>query len=288
MVEISRASYAALYGPTVGDQVRLGDTDLWIEVTEDRTVGGEEAVFGGGKSIRESMAQSTAPRPTARSTRSSPTRSCSTTGASSAPTSASGTAGSSASAAPATRTSPTACTPTSVIGPGTDVISGEGKILTAGAIDVHVHLLSRSQIAEALATGITTIGGGGTGPSEGSKATTVTPGAWHLDGVHRALDDLPVNVLLMGKGNTVSAGGSGRAGARRRRGLQGPRGLGLDARPRSTPRCGRPTSSASRSRCTPTASTRPATSSRRSPRSAGAASMPSTPKAPAAGTRRTS
>jgi urease subunit alpha len=95
--------------------------------------------------------------------------------------------------------------PSLVIGPATDVISGEGRILTAGAIDVHVHLLSRSQILEALSTGITTIGGGGTGPSEGSKATTVTPGAWHLGTVHRALDDLPVNVLLMGKGNTVSA-----------------------------------------------------------------------------------
>jgi len=97
--------------------------------------------------------------------------------------------------------------PLLLIGPSTDVISGEGKILTAGAIDVHVHLLSRSQIVEALATGITTIGGGGTGPSEGSKATTVTPGAWHLTAVHRALDSLPVNVLLMGKGNTVSAAG---------------------------------------------------------------------------------
>jgi urease subunit alpha len=93
------------------------------------------------------------------------------------------------------------------IGPSTDVISGEGKILTAGAIDLHVHLLSRSQLVEALSSGITTIGGGGTGPSEGSKATTVTPGAWHLQTVHRALDSLPLNVLLLGKGNTVSAAG---------------------------------------------------------------------------------
>jgi urease subunit alpha len=97
--------------------------------------------------------------------------------------------------------------PDLVIGPGTDVIAGEGKILTAGAIDVHVHLLSRSQLVEALATGTTTIAGGGTGPSEGSKATTVTPGAWHLSTVHRALDSVPLNVLLFGKGNTVSAGG---------------------------------------------------------------------------------
>ncbi len=207
MVEISRASYAALYGPTVGDQLRLGDTDLWIEVTEDRTVGGEEAVFGGGKSIRESMAQSTA---------TSADGALDTVitnavvldhwgvvradvgirdgrivglGRAGNPDIADGVH------------------PDLVIGPGTDVVSGEGKILTAGAIDIHVHLLSRSQIHEALATGTTTIGGGGTGPSEGSKATTVTPGRWHLTAVHRALDDLPVNVLLMGKGNTVSAAG---------------------------------------------------------------------------------
>jgi len=97
--------------------------------------------------------------------------------------------------------------PDLLIGPSTDVISGEGKILTAGAIDIHVHLLSRSQLVEALATGTTTVGGGGTGPSEGSKATTVTPGPWHLRSVHRALDSLPLNVLLMGRGNTVCAAG---------------------------------------------------------------------------------
>ncbi|TDC13734.1 urease subunit alpha, partial [Kribbella albertanoniae] len=91
------------------------------------------------------------------------------------------------------------------IGPSTDVIAGEGRILTAGAFDSHVHLLSPSQLHEALATGITTVAGGGTGPSEGSKATTVTPGAWHLEKMHRSLDAFPLNVLLLGKGNTVSA-----------------------------------------------------------------------------------
>ena len=89
------------------------------------------------------------------------------------------------------------------------MISGEGKILTAGAMDSHVHLISPSQLHEALATGTTTIVGGGTGPSEGSKATTVTPGAWHLEQMHRALDDVPLNVLLLGKGNTVSTRGAG-------------------------------------------------------------------------------
>ncbi|MCC2322548.1 urease subunit alpha [Cellulomonas xiejunii] len=207
MVAISRARYAALYGPTTGDQVRLGDTDLWIEVEDDLTVGGEEAVFGGGKSIRESMAQG------------------STTRAEGAPDTvvtnalvldwwgvvkadigirdgrivALGRAGNPDVA--------DGVHPDLRIGPSTDVISGEGRILTAGGIDVHVHFLSPSQVHEALATGLTTLAGGGTGPSEGSKATTVTPGAWHLRALHRALDTVPVNLLLLGKGNTVSARG---------------------------------------------------------------------------------
>ena len=185
MAEISRERYAAIYGPTVGDQVRLGDTDLWIEVEQDLTFGGEEAIFGGGKSIRESMAQSTRARSEGaldtvitnaivldhwgivRADVGLREGRIVALGRSGNPDIADGVH------------------PDLVIGPGTDVISGEGKILTAGAIDVHVHLLSRSQIVEALATGITTIGGGGTGPSEGSKATTVTPGPWHLRAVHR-------------------------------------------------------------------------------------------------------
>ena len=207
MAELTRREHAALYGPTVGDQVRLGDTDLWIEVEQDLTFGGEEAVFGGGKSIRESMAQATLTRAAG-----APDTVITNAlvldhwgvvkadvglrdgrivalGRSGNPDIADGVH------------------PELVIGPSTDVISGEGRILTAGAIDVHVHLLSTSQVHEALATGTTTVGGGGTGPSEGSRATTVTPGAWHLRSVHRALDHLPVNVLLMGKGNTVSAEG---------------------------------------------------------------------------------
>lgn len=207
MVEISRSEYAALYGPTTGDQVRLGDTDLWIEVEDDLTAGGEESVFGGGKSIRESMNQSTVPRSEGaldtvitnalvldhwgivRADVGIRGGRIVALGRSGNPDIADGVH------------------PDLVIGPGTDVVSGEGKILTAGAIDVHVHLLSRSQIVEAISTGITTVGGGGTGPSEGSKATTVTPGPWHLETIHRALDDMPVNLLLMGKGNTVSAAG---------------------------------------------------------------------------------
>ncbi|MGB3605188.1 MAG: urease subunit alpha [Gordonia sp. (in: high G+C Gram-positive bacteria)] len=207
MVHIDRERYAALHGPTTGDQVRLGDTDLWIEIEADRTIGGDEAVFGGGKSVRESMLQSAVPRSAGaldtvitnvivldwwgieiadvgiRDGR------IVALGRSGNPDIASGVH------------------PDLVIGPSTDVVGGEGHILTAGGIDSHVHLLSPSQIHEALATGITTIVGGGTGPSDGSKATTVTPGPWHLAAMHRALDDLPVNVLLLGKGNTISAEG---------------------------------------------------------------------------------
>jgi urease subunit alpha len=204
-VEIGRAEYAALYGPTTGDQVRLGDTDLWIEIEDDLTFGGEEAVFGGGKSIRESMAQGVATRAEGaldtvitnaivldhwgivRADVGIRDGRIVALGRSGNPDVADGVH------------------PALLIGPSTDVISGEGKILTAGAIDVHVHFLSRSQLVEAISTGITTVGGGGTGPSEGSKATTVTPGSWHLQTIHRALDSLPLNVLLLGKGNTVSA-----------------------------------------------------------------------------------
>nr|MBS1900191.1 urease subunit alpha [Actinomycetota bacterium] len=204
MMRLDRERYAAIYGPTAGDQVRLGDTDLWIEIEQDLTVGGEEAVFGGGKSIRESMAQSTATRAegaldtvitnaivldwwgVVRADVGLRDGRIVALGRSGNPDIADGVH------------------PDLVIGPSTDVISGEGRILTAGGIDSHVHLLSPSQIHEALATGITTIVGGGTGPSEGSKATTVTPGAWHLETMHRSLDRLPVNVLLLGKGSTVS------------------------------------------------------------------------------------
>ena len=204
MAEIERGRYAALYGPTVGDQVRLGDTDLWIEIEQDLTAGGDEAVFGGGKSIRESMAQGTATRADgALDTVITNAIVLDHWGVVRADVGirdgrivALGRAGN--------PDISTGVHPDLEIGPGTDVISGEGRILTAGGIDVHVHFLSTSQVVEALAAGLTTLGGGGTGPSEGSKATTVTPGPWHLRQVLRGLDDLPVNVLLMGKGNTVS------------------------------------------------------------------------------------
>ncbi|GAA1097782.1 urease subunit alpha [Nocardiopsis composta] len=203
MTGIARADYAALYGPTAGDQVRLGDTDLWIEVEEDRCAGGDEAVFGGGKSIRESMLQSTA-------TSAEGALDLVVTnvvvldhwgvvradvGVRGGRITAVGKAGN-----PDVQDG---VHPDLVIGPGTEVLAGEGRILTAGGIDSHVHFLNPEQLWEGLSSGITTAIGGGTGPAEGSKATTVTPGRWNLALTHRALDSVPVNVLLLGKGNTV-------------------------------------------------------------------------------------
>ncbi|MEH1129725.1 urease subunit alpha [Micromonospora sp. CPCC 206061] len=203
-MRIERRRYAALYGPTTGDRIRLADTNLLIEVEEDRSAGGDEAVFGGGKVIRESMGQS-------RATRAEGTPDTVITGAvvldhwgivkadvgiRDGRVVALGKAGN-----PDTMDG---VHPDLVIGPGTEVIAGNGKILTAGAIDSHVHLICPQILEEALASGITTVLGGGTGPAEGSKATTVTPNSWHLARMLEAIDPWPVNVMLLGKGNTVS------------------------------------------------------------------------------------
>jgi urease subunit alpha len=202
--ELDRRRYAALYGPTAGDRIRLADTNLLIEVEEDRCAGGDEAVFGGGKVIRESMGQSTA-------TRAEGTPDTVITGAvvldhwgvvktdvgiRDGRIVAIGKAGN-----PDTMAG---VHPDLVIGPGTEVIAGNGKILTAGAIDCHVHLICPQIVEEALGAGVTTLIGGGTGPAEGTKATTVTPGSWHLARMLAAMDPWPVNILLLGKGNTVS------------------------------------------------------------------------------------
>jgi urease subunit alpha len=209
--ELSRDRYAALYGPTTGDRVRLADTDLLIEVTEDRCGGpglaGDEAVFGGGKVIRESMGQGTA-------TRAEGSPDLVITGAvildhwgiikadvgvRDGRIVALGKAGN-----PDTMDG---VHPALVIGPSTEIIAGNGMILTAGGIDSHVHLIAPQQIPTALAAGITTIIGGGTGPAEGTKATTVTPGAFWMKAIAEALTAWPINVVLLGKGNTMSAEG---------------------------------------------------------------------------------
>ncbi|MDT4979856.1 MAG: urease subunit alpha [Pseudonocardiales bacterium] len=212
MAELSRSRYAALYGPTVGDRVRLADTDLLIEVTEDRCGGpgplaGDEALFGGGKVIRESMGQSMA-------TRAEGTPDLVITGAvvldhwgvikadvgiRDGRIVALGKAGN-----PDTMDG---VTPSLVIGPSTEVIAGNGMILTAGGIDSHVHLIAPQQIPVAIAAGMTTLIGGGTGPADGTKATTVTPGAFWIEAMLGALTEWPVNIVLLGKGNTVSSEG---------------------------------------------------------------------------------
>ncbi len=207
-MRISRQRYADLFGPTAGDRIRLADTDLVIEVTQDLSGGpgraGDEAVFGGGKVIRESMGQS-------RATRADGAPDTVITGAvvldhwgvvkadvgiRDGRICGIGKAGN-----PDTMAG---VDPHLVIGPSTEIISGNGHILTAGAVDSHVHLICPQLLPEAISSGITTIVGGGTGPAEGSKATTVTPGAWHLTTMLQALDEWPVNVALLGKGNTVS------------------------------------------------------------------------------------
>ncbi len=207
MAEIDRAHYRRLYGPTAGDQIRLADTDLWIEVERDECVGGDEAVFGGGKVIRESMGQGGR-------TRAEGTPDLVITGAvildhwgivkadigvRDGRIVGIGKAGN-----PDTMDG---VHPALVIGPSTEILSGNGRIVTAGAIDCHVHLICPQIVDEALASGITTLIGGGTGPAEGTKATTVTPGAWNLARIHLAMDAYPVNVVLLGKGNTVSRDG---------------------------------------------------------------------------------
>ncbi|WP_433557313.1 urease subunit alpha [Pseudonocardia xinjiangensis] len=208
MTSIERARYIDLFGPTVGDRIRLADTNLLIEVTEDRSRGaasGDEVIFGGGKVIRESMGQS-------------------------ARTSAEGApdlvitgavvldhwgvvkadigirdgriVGIGKAGNPDTMDG---VDDTLVIGPSTEVISGNGRILTAGGIDPHVHFICPQLVDTALASGLTTLAGGGTGPADGTKATTVSPGPRSISRMLQAMDHLPINVLLMGKGNTTSA-----------------------------------------------------------------------------------
>ncbi|MGK2877547.1 MAG: urease subunit alpha [Solirubrobacterales bacterium] len=205
MSEISRERYAALYGPTKGDRVRLADTDLLIEIEDDLGFGGDEAVFGGGKVIRESMGQSTATRETGDTPDLVITGAIildhwgivkADVGVRDGRIVAIGKAGN-----PDTMDG---VDPKLVIGPSTEILAGNGMILTAGAIDCHVHLICPQIVDEALFSGITTLIGGGTGPAHGTLATTVTPGAWYLQKMFAAMDDLPVNVALLGKGNTAS------------------------------------------------------------------------------------
>jgi len=203
MTTISRKAYADMFGPTTGDKVRLGDTELLIEVEQDFTSYGDEVKFGGGKVIRDGMGQSQA------------------LGAQSADTVITnalildhwgivkadvglkngrilkiGKAGN-----PDTQPNVDI-----IIGPGTEIIAGEGQILTAGGIDAHIHFICPQQIEEALMSGITTMLGGGTGPATGTNATTCTPGIWHLGKMLQSADAFPMNLGFMGKGNASLPG----------------------------------------------------------------------------------
>ncbi|MCW8800984.1 MAG: amidohydrolase family protein, partial [Desulfobacter sp.] len=197
MTNVSRKAYAEMFGPTTGDRVRLADTELFIEVEEDKTIYGEEVKFGGGKTIRDGMGQSQV--------------SCkdavdmvitnaliidhwgivkADVGIKNGRIHGIGKAG-----------NPDVQPGIDIIvGPGTEAVAGEGHILTAGGIDAHIHFIAPQQIEEALASGITTMLGGGTGPATGTNATTCTPGPWNIVKMLQAADAFPMNLGFMGKG----------------------------------------------------------------------------------------
>ncbi|MDP7152374.1 MAG: urease subunit alpha [Paracoccaceae bacterium] len=196
---IDRAAYAAMFGPTVGDKVRLADTDLFIEVEEDRTHPGEEVKFGGGKVIRDGMGQSQVSRKDG-AVDTVITNALivdywgifkADVGIRDGRIQAIGKAGN-----PDVQPGVDI-----IIGPGTEAIAGEGRILTAGGIDAHIHWICPQLVDDALYSGITTMMGGGTGPAEGTNATTCTPGPWHMERMLQAADGLPVNLGFFGKGN---------------------------------------------------------------------------------------
>lgn len=201
---ISRATYAQMFGPTVGDKVRLADTELFIEVERDLTTYGEEVKFGGGKVIRDGMGQSQLSRADgAMDTVITNALILDHTGIYKADVGLRdgrialiGKAGN-----PDTQPGVSI-----IIGPGTEIIAGEGKILTAGGIDTHIHFISPQQVDEALNAGITCMVGGGTGPAHGTLATTCTPGPWHIARLIQSFDGLPMNIGVFGKGNASLPG----------------------------------------------------------------------------------
>lgn len=202
-LEISRKQYAELYGPTTGDKIRLGDTDLLIEIEKDYTTYGDEVVFGGGKVIREGMGMD----PLATRDEGVPDLVITNavildyTGIVKGDVAvrdgkifAIGKAG-----------NPLIMDNVTIpIGASTEIIAGENKILTAGGIDSHIHFISPQQVETALHSGVTTLIGGGTGPAEGTNATTVTPGAWNIERMLQAADGLPINIGLLGKGQAAT------------------------------------------------------------------------------------
>ena len=198
MSRISRRAYADMFGPTVGDRVRLADTELWVEVEQDFTVYGEEVKFGGGKVIRDGMGQGQMLAAEAMDLVLTNALIIDHWGIVKADIGVKngrifgiGKAGN-----PDVQPGVTLA-----VGPGTEVIAAEGKIVTAGGIDSHIHFICPQQVDEALVSGITTFIGGGTGPATGTNATTCTSGTWYLARMLQAADELPINIGLLGKGN---------------------------------------------------------------------------------------
>ncbi len=203
MNKIARQAYAEMYGPTVGDRVRLADTELFIQVEEDRTVYGDEVKFGGGKVIRDGMGQSQQPSSQAVDVVITNALILDHWGVIKADVGikngrilAIGKAGN-----PDVQPGVDI-----VIGPGTEAIAGEGQILTAGGIDSHIHFICPQQVDDALMSGVTTMLGGGTGPATGTNATTCTPGPWNIQRMLQAADALPMNLGFLGKGNASRPG----------------------------------------------------------------------------------
>ncbi len=198
MSRMSRQAYADMFGPTTGDKVRLGDSGLFLEVEADRTVYGDEVKFGGGKVIRDGMGQSQLDSTVAMDLVITNALIVDHWGIIKADVgikqgriAAIGKAGN-----PDVQQGVDI-----IIGPGTEIIAGEGQILTAGGIDAHIHFICPQQIEEALTSGVTTMIGGGTGPATGTNATTCTPGRWNIEQMLQSLDGFPMNFGLLGKGN---------------------------------------------------------------------------------------
>ncbi|ACM01493.1 urease subunit alpha [Cereibacter sphaeroides] len=196
---ISRSTYASMFGPTTGDRLRLGDTELVIEVERDLTTYGEEVKFGGGKVIRDGMGQSQRTRAEgAMDTVITNALIVDWTGIYKADVGLRDGRIAKIGKAGNPDTQPGVDI---VIGPGTEIIAGEGRILTAGGMDAHIHFICPQQIEDSLHSGITTMLGGGTGPAHGTLATTCTPGPWHIGRMLQAADAFPINLAFAGKGN---------------------------------------------------------------------------------------
>lgn len=212
MSRISRQAYADMFGPTVGDRVRLADTALWVEVEKDFTIYGEEVKFGGGKVIRDGMGQGQMLAGEAMDLVLTNALIIdhwgivkADIGVKQGRIAAIGKAGN-------PDVQPGVTVP---VGPGTEVIAAEGKIVTAGGIDSHIHFICPQQVEEALTSGVTTFIGGGTGPATGTNATTCTPGPWYLARMLQAADCLPINIGLLGKEQRLAPRSAARADCRR-------------------------------------------------------------------------